>query len=295
VTPSRWADLDRPPLDVRAVRRGLIDYGIWRDVRVVDETGSTNADVAQLARAGEAAGLVLVAEHQTAGRGRLDRVWTAPPRSGLTLSMLLRPADMTPEVMPHLRAGLSPLSPTAVPPGRWPLLPLVVGVGVATALAAVAEVEVGLKWPNDVMIAGRKVGGILAEQVDSAGPSGAAVVVGVGLNVSLRAAELPVPTAISLALAGASCTDRSTLLKAVLRAIGDEYLGWRAVAGDGAASVLPRYRELCVTLGRDIRADVAGRTAVEGRAVDIDDDGGLVLQTAEGQRTVLAGDVSHVR
>ena len=159
VTPSRWTDLERPPLDVRALQRALVDYGIWRDVRVVDETGSTNADVAELARSGSAAGLVLVAESQTSGRGRLDRVWSAPPRSGLTFSMLLRPGDVTPDVMPHLRAGLPPLAATAVPPARWPLLPLLVGVGVATALAAVADVAVGLKWPNDVMIGDRKVGG----------------------------------------------------------------------------------------------------------------------------------------
>ena len=121
------------------------------------------------------------------------------------------------------------------------------------------------------------------------------MVVGVGLNVTLRESELPVPTAISLALAGASCTDRDTVLKAVLRAVADEYLGWRAVAGDGARSVLPRYRELCVTLGRDVRAELPGGTAVEGRAVEIDDDGALVVETASGRRTVLAGDVSHLR
>jgi len=295
VTPSRWTDLERPPLDVRALQRALVDYGIWRDVRVIDETGSTNADVAELARSGSAAGLVVVAEHQTSGRGRLDRVWSAPPRSGLTFSMLLRPGDVTPDVMPHLRAGLPPLVATAVPPARWPLLPLIVGVGVATALAAVADVAVGLKWPNDVMIGDRKVAGILAEQVEAVGSSGAAVVAGVGLNVTLRESELPVPTAISLALAGASCTDRDTVLKAVLRAIGDEYLAWRAVGGDGARSVLPRYRELCVTLGRDVRAELPGRTAVEGRAIEIDDDGALVVETAAGRRAVLAGDISHLR
>lgn len=295
MTPSRWTDLERPPLDVRALQRALVDYGIWRDVRVIDETGSTNADVAELARSGSAAGLVVVAEHQTSGRGRLDRVWSAPPRSGLTFSMLLRPGDVTPDVMPHLRAGLPPLVATAVPPARWPLLPLIVGVGVATALAAVADVAVGLKWPNDVMIGDRKVAGILAEQVEAVGSSGAAVVAGVGLNVTLRESELPVPTAISLALAGASCTDRDTVLKAVLRAIGDEYLAWRAVGGDGARSVLPRYRELCVTLGRDVRAELPGRTAVEGRAIEIDDDGALVVETAAGRRAVLAGDISHLR
>ncbi len=163
-----------------------------------------------------------------------------------------------------------------------------VGVGVASALRRVADVDVGLKWPNDVMIGDRKVAGILAEVVDDA------VVVGVGLNVTLREAELPVPTAISLALAGASCTDRDTLLRAIVRGIGDEYLAWRRVEGDGERSVLPRYRELCVTLGRDVRVDLGG-DSLEGRAVDINADGSLVVQTSAGRRSVSAGDVVHVR
>ena len=286
---SRWTDLERPPLDVRSLTHGLVDYGIWREIRVVDETGSTNADVAGLARSGAAAGLVLVAEHQSAARGRLDRTWVAPARSGLTFSVLLRPADVTPDVMPDLRAGLPPHPSTAVPPYRWSLLPLVVGVGVASALRRIAGVEVDLKWPNDLMIGDRKLAGILAERLDDA------VVVGVGLNVTLRDAELPVPTAISLSLAGATCTDRDTLLRAVVRGIGDEYLGWRRVEGDGEHSVLPRYRELCTTIGREVRIDVGSDATVEGRAVGIDADGSLVVDTPIGRRSLSAGDVVHVR
>jgi BirA family transcriptional regulator, biotin operon repressor / biotin---[acetyl-CoA-carboxylase] ligase len=120
------------------------------------------------------------------------------------------------------------------------------------------------------------------------------VVVGVGLNVTLREAELPVPTAISLALAGATCTDRDTLLRAAVRGIGDEYLAWRRVAGDGEGSVLPRYRDLCVTLGRAVRVDL-GTDSLEGRAVDVNADGSLVVDTGAGRRAVTAGDVVHVR
>lgn len=286
---SRWTDIERPPLDVRSLTRGLVDYGIWREIRVVDETGSTNADVAGLARSGAAAGLVLVAEHQSAARGRLDRTWVAPARSGLTFSVLLRPADVTSDVMPDLRPGLPPLPSIAAPPSRWSLLPLVVGVGVASALRRVAGVDVDLKWPNDVMIGDRKLAGILAERLDDA------VIVGVGLNVTLREAELPVPTAISLALAGATCTDRDTLLRAVVRGIGDEYLSWRRVEGDGERSVLPRYRELCTTIGRDVTVDVGSDATVEGRAVGIDADGSLVVETPIGRRSLSAGDVVHVR
>jgi BirA family biotin operon repressor/biotin-[acetyl-CoA-carboxylase] ligase len=285
---SRWTDLERPPLSVRALSRGLVDFGVWREIRVVEETGSTNADVVQLARSGAAAGLVLVAEHQTAARGRLDRGWSAPARSGLTFSVLLRPSDVTPDVMPDLQVGLPPRPPVPVPPARWGLLPLVVGVGVATALRRVADVEVGLKWPNDLMIGDRKVAGILAEVVDDA------VVIGVGLNVTLREAELPVPAATSLALAGAGCTDRDTLLRAVVRGIGDEYAAWRRVEGDGERSVLPRYRELCLTLGRDVSVDL-GADSLKGRAVEINADGSLVVQTSAGRRSLSAGDVVHVR
>jgi BirA family transcriptional regulator, biotin operon repressor / biotin---[acetyl-CoA-carboxylase] ligase len=286
--PSPWTDLERPPLSAGALSRGLVDHGIWREIRVVDETGSTNADVVKLARSGAAAGFVLIAEHQTAARGRLDRSWSAPARSGLTFSVLLRPTDVTPDVMTDLQVGLPPRASVAVPPARWSLLPLVVGVGVASALRQVAGVDVGLKWPNDLMIDDRKVGGILAETLDDA------VVVGVGLNVTLREAELPVPTAISLALAGATCTDRDTLLRAAVRGIGDEYLAWRRVAGDGEGSVLPRYRDLCVTLGRAVRVDL-GTDSLEGRAVDVNADGSLVVDTGAGRRAVTAGDVVHVR
>ncbi|MGH8889198.1 MAG: biotin--[acetyl-CoA-carboxylase] ligase [Acidothermaceae bacterium] len=270
---SRWSDLDRPPLVVRALNSALVDGGLWREVHVVDETGSTNADVAEQARSGAAEGLVLIAEHQTAGRGRLDRAWSAPARSGLSFSVLLRPVD--------------------VPAGRWPLLPLVVGVGVARAVARVAEVDVALKWPNDLLVGERKLGGILAERVET--PAGPAAVVGVGLNVTLREAELPVATAISLALAGANTTDRDTVLRAALRGIAGQYNSWRSAGGDGDASVLPGYRELCSTIGRQVRVQLAGDRVLEGDAVDVDGDGSLVVHTSSGKEIVTAGDVIHLR
>ena len=271
--PSRWSDLDRPPLDVRALKRALVEGGLWRDIRVVDETGSTNADVAGLARSGEPEGLVLIAEHQTAGRGRLGREWTAPARSGLAFSMLLRPVG--------------------VPAKSWTLLPLLVGVGAASAVSRVADLEVTLKWPNDLMIGDCKLGGILAERVDA--PSGPAVVVGVGLNVSLHEAELPVATAVSLGLADAATTDRDTVVRATLRGIAAEYGAWLDARGDGEQSVLPAYRALCRTLGRDVRVELPGDRVVEGRAADIDADGSLLLDGPAGQVVVTAGDVVHLR
>ncbi|AZQ37022.1 biotin--[acetyl-CoA-carboxylase] ligase [Streptomyces cyaneochromogenes] len=275
---SRWSDLDRPPLNAAALRRGLVrEGGLWRDVEVVRATGSTNTDLVDLATKGKAGeGAVLVAEEQTAGKGRLDRQWTAPARSGLFFSVLLNPAE--------------------VPVARWGWLPLLTGVAVATGLSRSAGVDTALKWPNDLLVTvggeERKAGGILAERAGSSG-----VVVGVGINVTLRADELPVPQAGSLALAGAVSTDRDPLLRAVLRSLEEWYGRWRAAAGDPVVSGLQEtYAAGCATLGRVVRAELPGERAVTGEAVAIDGDGRLVLATEEGvQEPVGAGDIVHLR
>ncbi|MBO4260172.1 biotin--[acetyl-CoA-carboxylase] ligase [Streptomyces griseorubiginosus] len=275
---SRWSDLERPPLNAVALRRGLVrEGGLWRELEVVRATGSTNSDLVALAAAGKAAeGSVLVAEEQTAGRGRLDRQWTAPARSGLFFSVLLNPAE--------------------VPVARWGWLPLLTGVAVATGLARAAGVDTTLKWPNDLLvsIAGeeRKAGGILAER---AGDDG--VVIGVGVNVTLRESELPVPAAGSLALAGAVSTDRDPLLRAVLRALEEWYGRWREAGGDPAESGLQEtYAAGCATLGRTVRAELPGDRSITGEAVAVDGDGRLVIATADGvQEPVGAGDVVHLR
>jgi len=275
---NRWSDLDRPPLNAAALRRGLVrEGGLWSEVELVQRTGSTNSDLvarAAVGRAGE--GAVLVAEEQTAGRGRLDRQWTAPPRSGLFFSVLLEPAE--------------------VPVARWGWLPLLTGVAVATGLSRAAGVDTALKWPNDLLVTvggeERKTGGILAER---AGDDG--VVIGVGINVSLRAQELPVPQAGSLALAGAVSTDRDPLLRGVLRSLEDWYGRWRSAGGDPAASGLQEtYAAGCATLGRTVRAELPGDRSVVGEAIAIDGDGRLVIATEAGVREpVGAGDIVHLR
>ncbi|MFI8213944.1 biotin--[acetyl-CoA-carboxylase] ligase [Streptomyces werraensis] len=278
---SRWSDLDRPPLNAAAVRRALVREGsLWREVDVVQRTGSTNSDLVARAAAGGGLreGVVLVAEEQSAARGRLDRKWVAPARSGLFFSVSLRPGD----------AG--------VPMERWGWLPLLTGVAVATGLARAGGVDTALKWPNDVLVTvggeERKAGGILAE---AAGDGG--VVVGVGVNVSLRADELPVPTAGSLALAGAVSTDRDPLLRAVLRGLEEWYGRWRAAGGDaGACGLQEAYAAGCATLGRRVRAELPGDRALVGEAVAVDGDGRLVLATEAGvQEPVGAGDIVHLR
>ena len=258
-----YGDLDRPPLRPLALQRALAPDG-WR-LEVLQEAGSTNAVVGERARAGERAGLVVVAEAQTAGRGRLDRSWVSPPRAGLTFSVLLRPD---------------------LPPVRWPWLPLWTGLAVADALRARVEVDTELKWPNDVVLgrgageqlAGRKVCGVLAEV-----PETGALVVGIGLNVTTTQEELPHEQATSLRLAGARTTDRDTVLRAVLRSLSS------VLADPDAATAA--YRERCGTLGRRVRVELPAGRAVEGLAEAVDDDGRLVVDgTPYG-----VGDVVHLR
>ena len=275
---SRWSDLDRPPLNAVALRRGLVrEGGLWREVEVVQSTGSTNSDLVALAEAGKAGeGSVLVAEEQTAGRGRLDRQWTAPARSGLFFSVLLTPSE--------------------VPVARWGWLPLLTGVAVATGLSRSAGVDTALKWPNDLLVSiggeERKAGGILAERAGDHG-----VVVGVGINVTLRENELPVPTAGSVALAGAVSTDRDPLLRAALRSLEEWYRRWRDAGGDPAESGLQEtYAAGCATLGRTVRAELPGDRSIVGEAVAVDGDGRLVIATEDGvQEPVGAGDIVHLR
>ncbi|MEV6385072.1 biotin--[acetyl-CoA-carboxylase] ligase [Streptomyces sp. NPDC051773] len=275
-TGGRWSDLDRPPLNSASLRRALVrEGGLWSSLDVVPVIGSTNTDLAGRAdRLPE--GAVLVAEEQNAGRGRLDRVWSAPPRSGLFLSVLLKP--------------------TEVPVRQWGWLPLLSGVAVATGLSRIAGVDTALKWPNDLLVTvrgeERKAGGILAERAGAEG-----VVIGIGINVSLREDELPVPTAGSLALAGAGTTDRDPLLRAVLRSLEEWYGRWRAAGGDPSVSGLQEtYAAGCATLGRTVRAELPGDRSVVGEAVAVDGDGRLVLATEDGvQEPVGAGDIVHLR
>ncbi|MBU7596685.1 biotin--[acetyl-CoA-carboxylase] ligase [Streptomyces sp. P38-E01] len=293
--PGPWTDLDRPPLNAVALRRALLSGGtrpdasgadpraggLWTDLEIVEETGSTNSDlVRRLAHEQVEEGTVLVAERQVAGRGRLDRGWNAPARSGIFVSVVLRPGA---DIEPH-RLG-------------W--MPLLAGVATATALARTAGVDTALKWPNDLLAAvdgeERKIGGILAERIGDR--HSGAVVLGIGLNVTLRADELPVPQAGSLRLAGAVNTDRDPLLRAVLRSVEEWYGKWRDAEGDAAAcGLLETYSAGCATLGRQVRAELPGGSQLVGEAVAIDGDGRLVLNLGDGVLESLdAGDIVHLR
>ncbi|WP_326555532.1 biotin--[acetyl-CoA-carboxylase] ligase [Micromonospora sp. NBC_01813] len=304
---SPYTDLDRPPLDQRALRRALVvPGGLWTDLEVRPVTRSTNADVLAAARAGAAEGLVVAAEQQSAGRGRLGREWISPPRAGLAVSVLLRPAQARPS------RGWP-----AVPISRYGWLSLLAGVALAEAVTRLTELPAKLKWPNDLLIDGAKCAGILAEAapvgpaalaapstppelVGAATADAPAVVLGIGLNVTLRSDELPQPGAglpvTSLQLAGASTADRDPLLRAVLRGLESWYGRWRGAGGDPVAAGLhPAYLRNCVTVGHEVRVSLPSGTVHVGVARTIDDDGRLVVRTADGDVAVSAGDVSHVR
>lgn len=261
--------LTAEPLTRALVRPG----GLWRDVRVVAETGSTNTDL--LAGGGAPSGSVLVADAQTAGRGRQGRAWTSPPGAGLTFSLLVRPA--------------------AVDAGRLPWLPLVAGTAVATAVTRICVLGVRLKWPNDVLVVpgegeSRKLAGILTER------SGDAVAVGVGLNVSTPAAELPSPAATSLALEDSRWVSRQELLVTILREFEAAYTAWQRAGGDADASGCRQaYRHLSATLQRQVRLELPEGGELRGLAHDVDEAGRLVVLTDSGERAVSAGDVVHVR
>ena len=274
--PDRTAD----PLERRVLLDDLlVGAGLWQRIDVVGQTGSTNADLADAARAGAPAGTVLVADHQTAGRGRLGRTWTAPPGSGFALSVLLRPE--------------APLE-------RWTWLPLLAGLAVSDALRQQTGLPAEVKWPNDVLVLGRKLCGVLAERVET--DAGPAVVLGMGVNVHLRSDELPVPTATSVDLARAELgvpgvpVARTPIVSSVLRCLERDLRRWEdVVALDDPDAVALAYRERCSTLGRAVRISLSDGTAVEGVARDVDASGRLVLETADGSRTFGAGDVVHLR
>ena len=281
---SPYTDLDRPPLSALALDRALVTPGgFWTRIDVRAETASTNADVAEAADRGEPEGLVVVAEQQTAGRGRRDRQWTSPPRAGLTLSVLLRPGVADRE------KGWP-----AVPPGEFGWVPLLAGVAVLEAVQRITTLEAALKWPNDLLVGGGKCAGILAEV------AGDAVVVGIGLNVTTRVEELPAVTglrATSLKVAGADATDRDPLLRALLRGIAGWYGGWREAGGDAELSgLLGAYRRGCATIGRSVRVLLPGGGELAGEASEVDARGQLVIRTADGgSHRVSAGDVLHIR
>ena len=258
----------------RAARQALAGSSRW-DVRWVAEVGSTNADLLDAAAGGAPDGTVLVADHQTAGRGRRGRSWQAPPRSSLLVSVLLRPS-VAPEQAFAVTAAAA--------------------VAAVEACVEVAGFEPRIKWPNDLVVGEeplRKLAGVLTETVVAAGLVEVAVV-GMGLNVGSAPEEADIPEggmpAVAAEEVAGSAVDRVGLLVAYLRAL-DRWYGH----GDAATERLTRrHRELSATLGSPVRVETPAETFT-GLAVDLTDDGRLLVEVDGERRAVVAADVVHLR
>ncbi len=242
---------------------------VGRDIRVFQETTSTNDVIEKLARDGVKEGAVVFAESQTKGRGRLGRKWTSPARKGLWFSVLLRP-DLRPQEVTRLT------------------------VASATALSRAIRMETGVvpevKWPNDILIRGKKIAGILTEM--SAEPDRVRhVILGIGLDVNLTASDLPADVrkiATSLKMERGSHVDRAALAAAILRELDRDYA---RACSSAFGKLADEWEAQCVTLGHNVKISIGDRQ-IQGRAESLDDDGSLLVRTQHGRlERVTGGDV----
>jgi BirA family transcriptional regulator, biotin operon repressor / biotin---[acetyl-CoA-carboxylase] ligase len=249
--------------------RALVECGLLSGLEWHERTGSTNTLAAEAAARGVGEVYAVLADYQTAGRGRLGRSWQAPSGTSLLCSLIIRP-----------------LVPTSV----LGLLPLLIGLALAEAVdALIPGLEVALKWPNDLLIDGRKGAGVLVES----GPADA-VIVGIGVNVDWRDVDRPpkFAAATSLAEAAGRPVDRWEMFAALARSFAARYHTWPLQP----TGFLDAYRQRCVTLGSSVRVSFASGEVVSGRAIDITCAGTLVLRLPHGATTeITAGDVEHVR
>ncbi|MDU0478845.1 biotin--[acetyl-CoA-carboxylase] ligase [Staphylococcus chromogenes] len=253
----------RAPLDIEAIRArasyARIDY--------TEETGSTNADLVRAAGEGAPAWTAAVTEYQSAGRGRHGRVWTAPKHSQVTLSILIRPPASAVD--------------------KLGTMPLITGLALIDALGP--DYPVALKWPNDVLLGGRKLCGILAEAA-SLGPS-PAIVIGLGLNASLTEEELPVPHAISLEMYSGQPVDRTELVIKVLDSLKSRLGQWM----NDTAGLMDDYRAVCSSIGQEVRVILPGDNELLGTCVGVADTGLLRVSSGGQIHELAAGDVTHLR
>jgi BirA family biotin operon repressor/biotin-[acetyl-CoA-carboxylase] ligase len=229
---------------------------------VVEVTGSTQDDLYQLASSESAIPkTILASEYQTNGRGRLDRNFEAAPHSALTFSIYIEPK---------------------VDKSEWSFLTLLAGLSVHEALHALdPQTEIGIKWPNDLLIGEKKFVGMIAQATDKG------VVLGIGINVGMSKEELPVANATSLAIEGFSILDRNTLLATIINHFEINLEMW-----EHDQSFLAEYRSASVTIGKDVEVTLPGGEVLKSRAIDISNAGGLMLENGS---EVTVGDVVHLR
>ena len=248
----------RAPLDKSIIAGEISQY--WR-VSVVDLTASTQSDLADLVNSAVAiSGEVIAADYQSAGRGRLDRTFDAPPQSALLFSFFVTPKRKRDD---------------------WSFVSFLSALAMQKVISEYLPEPATLKWPNDILIGDRKVAGLLAQQVSEG------VIVGIGLNVSISSDELPVPTATSLLIAGSKKIDRNLLLSEFLNGFEKIFSQW-----ESGEDFIEQYEKVSSTIGRDIRVEVLGRDPLLGKAVGISAQGALILD--DGTK-VNVGDVVHLR
>ena len=266
-------------LSPETIRAHLNTREIGATLSIHEEVDSTNRILADLARAGAAHGTVVVAESQTAGRGRLGRPWISPRGVNLYASILLTTAQASSAI-------------------TW--VPLLTAVAVVRAITTLSGLSPRVKWPNDVLVprdgGERKLAGILVEAI-SGGPAGEkAVVVGIGINVNMPAEAFPEslrPSATSLLIETGHSVARAPLLAALLGEMERLHNQLRDHGADGIAAA---YQSLCDTLGKQVRIEMAGSGPIEGAAEGLAPDGALRLRTREGKiLEIRAGDVVHLR
>jgi BirA family biotin operon repressor/biotin-[acetyl-CoA-carboxylase] ligase len=270
------------PLDTQNIQRALSTRTFGRTLHVLDEVASTNSKAASLAQQGAPHGTVVVAETQTAGRGRLGRRWHSPPGKNLYCSLLLR-------TMPE--GDQQPLWLS------W--IPLIAALAVSRATQVLANLKPVVKWPNDILIGRRKLGGVLCES-SGLGTPHAAVIVGFGLNVNIRQDDFPDELrelATSLAIEGQRPFERAALLAALLSEMESRCEAFLAGAHE---DILNEYVLRCGTLGRQVVVELAHGQHIDGTAESILPDGSLrVTRTSPAGRShtldIRAGDVVHVR
>ena len=252
-------DTPRPRLDISVISQNLSRY--WR-VSVVEVTGSTQDDLFELASNSRvASGEVIVAEFQSKGRGRLDRSFDAAPHSALTFSYFYQPQ---------------------IPRDKWQFITLLSGLSVTKALRKLdTDVNIAIKWPNDLLISSEKVSGMIAQATDSG------VVVGIGINVGMSESELPVETATSLALNDFSELDRNVILSAILNQLESDLHAW-----ESGADLLSEYRISSATIGKDVEVTLPDGEKLRSKAIGITDSGELELESGT---LVSVGDVVHLR
>jgi len=270
--PSKGYRLVEVPdrLSASEVKRGIHTKTIGKEILIFDEVGSTNDIAMELGAKGGEDGLVVVAESQSHGKGRLGRTWISPKGVNLYVSVLLRP-----EFSPHHASALT----------------MMASVATATAISRVTGLVTEIKWPNDILIGGKKVSGILTE-MHAEGDRIHYVVIGVGVNVNMKREDFPdnlrMPAASLMEYAGRKI-DRNELLRALLESMDSNL---EMISRKGIVSIVPKWRRLCGTLNRRVKISLPGE-AIIGVAEDVTQEGGLIVTIGEGaKRVVYAGDLT---